>query len=127
MFSNPVNFIDPSGYVVQFGLIFQRVWTGCKWVWKLVARKPSLGISKKGLKHATKHLKEFQKLDPKFTEARLIKLAQKISSNSNNAIKFRGLGNRKAFQQAVSIGGKRVNVRVVGNEAGNIRSISIRP
>ncbi len=83
-----------------------------------------LGVSAKGLKHIAKHLSQFQALNPRATLGGIVRLGQRIASNSNNLIGTPG--GRQVFQQSVNIGGNQVPVRVVLNPNGGLRSIHIR-
>lgn len=76
------------------------------------------------MKHEMAHFGEFQALDKSMNHTKLIGLAAQIASKSENFIG--APGNRKTFEQLVKIGDQLVRVRVVINEADNLRSVHIR-
>ena len=80
--------------------------------------------SKRNWKHISKHLPEFQKLDSKMTLKSVERLGRKIAGNGNNFVSAKG-GNTN-FEQAVKVGGNKVNVRAVLNKNNSLRSIHIR-
>lgn len=60
--------------------------------------------------HASKHLKDFQKLDPKLTEGDVAKILDHVRSvGKATPTSFGG----KAFEAVVEIGGKSVTVKVI--------------
>ncbi|WP_208723126.1 hypothetical protein, partial [Corallococcus llansteffanensis] len=82
------------------------------------------GMSRNNVKHAAKHLSEFQRLDPNISAekvreigASLVRPENLLSSSSSTQM---------AFQGAVEIGGQRVTVRTVLNELGKLHSVHIR-
>jgi len=82
------------------------------------------GMSKKNLKHAKKHLPEFQQLDPNITDVSLRELGAKIVKPEN--LISAPDASQKAFQQVVEIGGTPTPVRVVLNERNKLHSVHIR-
>ncbi|MFD1584227.1 RHS repeat-associated core domain-containing protein [Microbulbifer halophilus] len=124
---------DSSGFITRdsFGnpvdsglgaLFFLAEWlSGAKATSLLKGEKIAIGISKKGLKHLKKHLKDFQKLDSNFTLKDQIKIGKKIAGNPANLINVRN-GSR-GFEAVVNVGGNSVQVRAVLNAAGNLRSV----
>ncbi|WP_221192052.1 hypothetical protein [Microbulbifer rhizosphaerae] len=116
---------DSYGHPVdsELGALFYLAeWlSGAKATSFLKGEKIAIGISKKGLKHLKKHLKDFQKLDSNFTLKDQIKLGKKIAGNPANLVNVRN-GSR-GFEAVVNVGGNSVQVRAVLNAAGNLRSV----
>lgn len=81
-------------------------------------------LSKRNIKHISKHLQEFQKYDATLTLNDIITLGSKIVENSENLIYISG--ERQIFEQTLNIGKQMIRVRVVLNPQGNLRSIHIR-
>jgi len=82
------------------------------------------GLSKKNLKHTIRHLKDFQKLDPKMTAQQLRQIGARLVHPKNLASRPKAA--RKAFQAKVNIGGYKVKVRAVLNRVGKLHSIHLR-
>lgn len=81
-------------------------------------------VSKRNLKHISKHLPEFQKLDSSMTIEKVVDLGQKIASKAGNLVGTPG--GRKVFEEVVDVGGRQVKVRAVLNQNGGLRSVHIR-
>ena len=75
---------------------------------------PSRPLDKMG--HASKHLKDFQKIDPSLTADDVAKILEHVrATGTSTATRFGG----KAFQGVVQIGGKSVTVKVI-ESAGEV-------
>lgn len=83
-----------------------------------------IGLSKKGIKHASKHLPEFKELDNSFTLDKLLRLGQRIARNEKNLVNSKTYGS-KTYQATVRVGKKDVSVKSVLNASGNLRSVHI--
>ena len=83
------------------------------------------GMSKNNLKHAKKHLPEFQKLDPNITESSLRELGASIVKPQNQITQPGA--SQKAFEEVINVGGQPTKVRVVLNELDKLHSVHIRP
>lgn len=81
-------------------------------------------LSKRNLKHISKHLSAFQKLDSSMTIEKVVDLGQKIASKTGNLVGTPG--GRKVFEEVVDVGGRQVKVRAVLNQNGGLRSVHIR-
>ncbi|WP_179957524.1 RHS repeat-associated core domain-containing protein [Exilibacterium tricleocarpae] len=88
---------------------------------KQTSKKAAIKLSKNGLKHLKKHLKDFQKLDPNFNLRDQIRLGRKIASNPENLVNTKN--GSQAFQAVVNVGGNSITVRSVVNSSGNLRSV----
>lgn len=95
----------------QFPIDFPQIATP----WRSVT--PSRPLNKMG--HASKHLKEFQDIDPSLTDTDAAKILEHVRSvGTSTATKHGG----KAFEAAVNIGGKSVNVQVIESAGGVIKT-----
>lgn len=83
-----------------------------------------VGLSNKGIKHASRHLPEFQALDKSYTLNKLLRLGQRIARNEKNLVNTKNYGS-KAYQAKVRVGEKDVSVKSVVNASGNLRSVHI--
>ncbi|MDP5210229.1 hypothetical protein [Microbulbifer sp. 2205BS26-8] len=88
---------------------------------KQASKQIAIGISKKGLKHLSKHLKDFKKFDSKFSLDDQVELGKKIASNPSNLVNVRN--GSQGFESVVKIGESSVRVRAVVNASGNLRSV----
>ncbi|HEX2211914.1 MAG TPA: RHS repeat-associated core domain-containing protein, partial [Mycobacterium sp.] len=81
-------------------------------------------VSAGNLKHISKHLGEFQKIDSKMTLDGVVKLGKSIAGNADNLIGTPG--GRKVYEAVVKVGDQELRVRAVLNPEGGLRSVNIR-
>jgi RHS repeat-associated protein len=80
-------------------------------------------VSKGNLKHISKHLPQFLKLDASMTLEKVVAIGLEITKVGQLV----GTpGGRRVFEATVNIGGKPTTVRAVMNTEGTLRSVHIR-
>ena len=84
-------------------------------------RQLVVGISKKGLKHISHHLKDFKKIDKNISIEDIVKIGKEVASNPSNLVNVRN--GSQGFEAVMNIGGKSIKIRSVVNSSGNLRSV----
>lgn len=121
--TDPINLIPGAAGAKSLGLFASILsWFGKSKKADLATdASNAIGISKKGVKHMKKHLKDFKALDPEFTIEQQIDLGIKIASNPNN---FSGSANgSKTYKAFATIGESDYMVVSVLNASGNLRTV----
>lgn len=77
------------------------------------------GFSRNDFRHISKHLGEFQELDPELGMKQVVEMGRAIIGDTANKIGAR------TFEKTMEIGGKNVVVRAIAKTTGGLKSIFV--